>query len=301
MRTLCIIHSNVHWHIWEWHCPWTLAFAHHCIHSDLTHEDSDIIQEDLDLIKENSDLLQQDIPDLSQQHHHNCPTNHHYEVARSCAQPKKQKPSHAYSTPWGTTATLPPYLPGTAAGILPFMPSFMSSSNKQTNKKNLFKKPRKKISFQAIIRFAQSGVGKNEKKEAKSSSKRPRHIAIRRKPGATGGPPRRRGIKWPPCPRPILVPEAQITRMNIRPSSQACLRQSFQVLAQDGAIKRPVIHVQFDTPKSLKDCMSCSSKDFLYVYVGLFHVFLLQFIMVVLLFFANEKQEVKLSEFTTFF
>ena len=280
---------------------WALAFAHYCIHSDLTHEDSDIIQEDLDLIKENSDLLQQDTPDLSQQHQHNCPTNHHYEVARNCAEPKKQKPSNAYSTPWGTTATLPPYLPGTAAGILPFMPSFMSSSNKQTNKKNLFKKPRKKISFQAIIRFAQSGVGKNEKKEAKSSSKRPRHIAIRRKPGATGGPPRRRGIKWPPCPRPILVPEAQITRMNIRPSSQACLRQSFQVLALDGAIKRPVIHVQFDTPKSLKDCMSCSSKDFLYVYVGLFHVFLLQFIMVVLLFFANEKQEVKLSEFTTFF
>ena len=67
---------------------WALAFAHYCIHSDLTHEDSDIIQEDLDLIKENSDLLQQDIPDLSQQHHHNCPTNHHYEAARSCAQPK---------------------------------------------------------------------------------------------------------------------------------------------------------------------------------------------------------------------
>ena len=277
-----------------------MAFAHHCIHSDLTHEDSDIIQEDLDLIKEDSDLLQQDTPDLSQQQHHNCPTNHYYEAAHSCAQHKKQKPSHAYSTPWGTTATLPPYLPGTAAGILPFMPSFMSSSNKQTHKKNLFKKPTKKISFQAIVRFAQSGVGKNEKKEAENSSKRPRHVAIRRKPGATGGPPRRRGIKWPPCPRPILVPEAQITRINIRPSSQACLRQSFQVLALDGAIKRPVIHVEFDTPKSFKDCMSCSSKDLLFVYVGLFHVFLLQFIMVVL-FFANEKQEVKLSEFTTFF
>merc|ERR1711956_172120 len=80
-------------------------------YSDLTHEDSDIIQEDLDLIKEDSDLLQQDIPDLSQQQHHNCPTNHHYEAAHGCAQHKKQKPSHAYSTPWGTTATLPPYLP----------------------------------------------------------------------------------------------------------------------------------------------------------------------------------------------
>ena len=67
--------------------------------------------------------------------------------------------------------------------------------------------------------------------------------------------------------------------------------------ATRGAIKRPIIHVEFDTPKSVKECMSCSSKDFLFVYVGLFHVFILQFIMVVLLFFANEK-EVKLSEFT---
>ena len=54
----------IHWHIWEWHCPWdqkwALAFAHHCIHSDLTHEDSDIIQEDLDLIKEDSDLIKKD-------------------------------------------------------------------------------------------------------------------------------------------------------------------------------------------------------------------------------------------------
>ena len=75
------------------------------LYSDLTHEDSDIIQEDLDLIKEDldlikedsdlikedSDLLQQDTPDLSQQHHHNCPTNHHYEAARSCAEPRNTK------------------------------------------------------------------------------------------------------------------------------------------------------------------------------------------------------------------
>ena len=245
--------------------------------------------------------------DLSQQQH-NCP-NHH----------RKQKPSHAYSTPWGTTTKLPPHLPAPVlppCATLPFpmwqgangnavdrikLPFIGSTKKKASKNKHKSKNPSKKksISFKAIVQFASSSVGKNisSHETGRGCKQQRRIVAIRRKPGRDGLPRRGRRIKWPPCPRPTLVPGAQITRKSIQPSSQVCLRHSFAVAATRGAIKRPIIHVEFDTPKSVKECMSCSSKDFLFVYVGLFHVFILQFIMVVLLFFANEK-EVKLSEFT---
>ena len=233
---------------------------------------------------------------------------------------KKQKPSHAYSTmPWGTALSnlpTPAVLPCSwATSTLPFpfvsgkskIKTTLTSSKSSTSMKvakNLSKHNKKKlgssgksksISFRSIVRFASSSVGKNITSYDRQKEPKPR----KRPPGT--GRRRRSPIKWPPCPKPtILVEGAHITRKNIKPSSQVCLRNSFHVAATRGAIKRPVIHVEFDNPKSFKECVSCSSRDFLFVYVGLFHVFLLQFIMVVLLFFANEK-EVKLSEFTTFF
>lgn len=159
----------------------------------------------------------------------------------------------------------------------------VSSSSKIPAAAAASKEPKKKKNkgcFHSFVRFASSSLGKNiSTKKTKAKKKKNKKIAM-----ATQS----RAVQEK---QPLL---ARAHARNIVPSSQVRLRKSFEVAATRGAIKRPVIHVEFDAPKSVEECVSCQSTDFLYVYVGLCNVFLLQFIMVVLLFFSDK--EVNLSD-----
>lgn len=57
-------------------------------------------------------------------------------------------------------------------------------------------------------------------------------------------------------------------------------------------MKRPVVHVSFTYPRNLRDCCNCVDSDFLFVYVGLFNVLLLQFVVVVVLFFLDREVDI---------
>jgi len=82
---------------------------------------------------------------------------------------------------------------------------------------------------------------------------------------------------------------AEPKQQHISSASMVYLRESFRVQCYKGQLKKPVIHVEFDYPKSFTACCKCSSTDFLYVYVGLFNVFIIQIIVVVLMFFSEKE------------
>ena len=155
-------------------------------------------------------------------------------------------------------------------------------------------------SLKAIVKFARNNFSSQERAARK---KRNKPLIIRRLSGlamtrsaqsASGGlagahamPPPDGQMGWPLPPR--LPPRP------INPSALRAVRRSFEVSAAQGFLKRPVIHVEFNSPKNCRECCCCMASDFLYVYVGLCNVFLIQFVMVVLWFFS--QSEVKLSDF----
>lgn len=85
----------------------------------------------------------------------------------------------------------------------------------------------------------------------------------------------------------------------ISETAMVYLRETFRVQCTKGALKRPVIHVEFDYPRSIRACCNCSSKDFLFVFVGLFNIFVVQWVLVVLMFFADK--EIDLNSLETYY
>lgn len=182
-----------------------------------------------------------------------------------CLSKKKtrQKPCHAYRQ-------MPTILPTTLPiPIVYDMPPCKVTTTQEPTNKGLA------TTLRLIVRFASSSLGKNIK--AKKTKKKKKKEAI---------PP-------PPVVQPCLA-RAHARQRNIKESSQVRLRHTFQVAATQGRLKTPVIHVEFNGPSNVKECLLCSSSDFLYVLVGLCNVFVLQFVMVVLLFFS--QKEVNLSD-----
>ena len=107
---------------------------------------------------------------------------------------------------------------------------------------------------------------------------------------------RRRGKKagrWSSsfAPSPPPTSAAEEAPLHIRPRALAALRDTFAVASSGGRLKRPRIHVHFTYPRSLSECCCGCERgtDFLFVYVGLCNIFVLQFAVVVLLFFADEE------------
>ena len=85
----------------------------------------------------------------------------------------------------------------------------------------------------------------------------------------------------------------------ISETAMVYLRETFRVQCTKGALKRPVIHVEFDYPRSLSACCNCSSEDFLFVFVGLFNIFVVQWVLVVIMFFADK--EIDLNSLETYY
>lgn len=159
---------------------------------------------------------------------------------------------------------------------LPFpLAAIDASSWQDANSVKVASAKNKNTTFHAIVRFASSSLGKNT--TAKLKKKKTTSVSL-----TTPSWEQRR---------------TSLARAHARPiekSSQLYLQKSFAKAASEGAIKKPVIHVEFDAPTNCKECFNCKSQDLLYVFVGLCNVFLLQFVMVVLLFFT--QIEVNLSE-----
>ena len=86
---------------------------------------------------------------------------------------------------------------------------------------------------------------------------------------------------------------AALSRGDIRPKAQAALRDTFAVQCAHGALKRPKIHVSFTYPRSARECCACEeATDFLFVYVGLCNILVLQFVVVILLFFVDKELDI---------
>ncbi len=98
------------------------------------------------------------------------------------------------------------------------------------------------------------------------------------------------GLAIPDIDENGSIPEGlSVEQKPINPIAQSTVRKTFAVAAIKGALRKPVIHVEFDSPQGLKDCLACKSKDLLYVFVGLINVLVLQFVMVILMFFSDEE------------
>lgn len=83
---------------------------------------------------------------------------------------------------------------------------------------------------------------------------------------------------------------------NIRPGSLAAIRDTFVVQCERGRLKKPRIHVHFTYPRTPRQfCLCEGDTDFLFVFVGLLNIFVLQFVVVILLFFLD--REITLSTF----
>ena len=78
---------------------------------------------------------------------------------------------------------------------------------------------------------------------------------------------------------------------DILPSSMEHIRKSFAVQCEHGVLKKPKIHVTFEYPHSAEQCCGCKGKDFLYLIIGLVNILVLQFVMVILLFFAEHENK----------
>ena len=191
---------------------------------------------------------------------------------------KRQKPADAYQDPWNherKNDRVPKVLPSMPMPILAVMPP-------KTRPKPPKKLKHRHKRLRAIIKFASSSLsGKMEKEPKKKKRPSPRDLTQVKSGSST----------------PVRA--HAVVRRPIEANAQRILRQSFNTLATEGALKRPVIHVEFHSPRNLSECASCISKDFLFVFVGLCNVFILQFVIVVLLFFTDK--EVNLSELATYY
>lgn len=198
---------------------------------------------------------------------------------------------------------------------LPIVPPLLalddSNSSTSSREQNQIVPPR---TFKAIARFASATLSREGTSAALpakggiAQKKKKRRVAVPRssrgrrsgtagvhhhKRFGTAGQPARAhaGMACRPTPLPPLPPRP------INPRSLEIVRHSYEVAAKQGYLKRPIIHVDFSSPKNCRECFCCSASDFLYVYVGLCNVFLLQFVMVVLWFFS--QSEVNLSDLGT--
>ncbi len=81
------------------------------------------------------------------------------------------------------------------------------------------------------------------------------------------------------------------TPARIRPRALEALRDTFAVESSGRRLKRPRIHVHFTYPRSVGECCCGCERgtDFLFVYVGLCNIFVLQFVVVVLFFFTDRE------------
>ena len=172
-------------------------------------------------------------------------------------------------------------------------------------------------SLKAIVKFATATLSRNissqERRAARKDRLRKKPLIIKKAGLADVTRPRPPALGLPPAQYAVAggLPGAHAgpaaaawlatsttTRLPprpINPSSLRVVRRSFEVAAAQGFLKHPVIHVEFNSPKNCRECCCCMASDFLYVYVGLCNVFLIQFVMVVLWFFS--QSEVKLSDF----
>lgn len=116
--------------------------------------------------------------------------------------------------------------------------------------------------MRALVRFASATLGKSA---PPAYERRPKPVKI----------------KEPSRPQPLRY-------AGIKRGHQAANRRTFEVMASQGRLKRPVIHVELATPKNVKECLMCEAPDCLYVFVGLCNVFLIQFVLVVLVFFVSD-------------
>ena len=210
------------------------------------------------------------IPEIkSDEKHHHCPQKQ-----------MKQRPVDAYQLHQeveerGRGHRIPQVLPAVPLPILGVMPPSQTPKAKKKNK-----------SFRAIVRFATTSLGKNiTSHEVKKTKKK-----------------KRKKFVLAPRPPPRPTPAEALDRAHARPLQAAALqhtRESFELYKTRGWLKKPVIHVEFNMPGNVKECFECSSSDLLYVYVGLCNVFLLQFVMVVLLFFTDK--EIDLSDLGAYY
>lgn len=95
------------------------------------------------------------------------------------------------------------------------------------------------------------------------------------------------------------MPPPPEVEVDLKPHALEATRNTFEFHCQEGFLRKPVIHVQFTYPRNLGDCCSCVTTDFLYVYVGLVNIFVLQFVVVVILFFT--AKELDLANLSTFY
>ena len=80
---------------------------------------------------------------------------------------------------------------------------------------------------------------------------------------------------------------------HIRPGALASIRDTFVVQCDRGRLKKPRIHVHFSYPRTPKQFCTCEGDtDFLFVVVGLCNIFVLQFVVVILLFFVDTEIDI---------
>ena len=193
---------------------------------------------------------------------------------------------------------VPPYSEGSPNCTTTTTGSTGNTTTTTIGKKKHFVK--RNSSLKAIVKFATATLSRNISSQERAARKdrlrkkpliiRRAGLAVTRRPPASGcGGLAGAHARPPAWPMPRLPPRP------ISPSSLRVVRRSFEVAAAQGFLKHPVIHVEFNSPKNCRECCCCMASDFLYVYVGLCNVFLIQFVMVVLWFFS--QSEVKLSDF----
>lgn len=94
-----------------------------------------------------------------------------------------------------------------------------------------------------------------------------------------------------PIPKPLHSVRSFSGRLQT--TAKERIAETFRTQCEQGLLMQPKIHVSLSYPKSLADCCVCSNNDFLFVYIGLCNVFVLQFVVVILMFFVH--QEIRLS------
>lgn len=86
---------------------------------------------------------------------------------------------------------------------------------------------------------------------------------------------------------------------HIKPQALEALRTSFQLQCEKGLLKNPVVHVSFTYPRNVSECLNCGRSDFLFVYVGLCNIFILQFVVVIIMFFS--EKDIDFSDFDSYY
>ena len=201
---------------------------------------------------------------------------------------KKQKPQNAYN--YGVQERVPKVIQSTLP--FPIVPPYKPKEPTNTNRRN----HKSNSSFRVLVKFATTSLSRNiSSQERRSKKQQQQQNPLMGPSGSTQGLLlAQAGLGLPPTLTPTTV---RLPPRPITPSSLEVVRRNFEVSASKGFLKHPVLHVEFNPPRNCKECCCCSAMDFLYVYVGLCNVFLLQFVMVVLWFFS--QSEVNLSDLGT--